>query len=58
MVSSDLFRGLPPISAIGFGRSAVSSPGRVPWPPAKITAFMASVHILTVGISSGYAARA
>ena len=31
--------GLPPISIIGFGRTAVSSLMRVPTPPARITAF-------------------
>jgi hypothetical protein len=31
--------GLPPISTIGFGRTAVSSLSREPNPPAKITAF-------------------
>src|SRR3954453_7398175 len=30
--------GIPPISTIGFGRSDVSSPRRVPSPPARITA--------------------
>src|SRR3569623_221132 len=29
--------GMPPISTIGFGRTAVSSPSRLPSPPAKIT---------------------
>src|SRR6218665_3473930 len=29
--------GIPPISTIGFGRTAVSSPMRVPRPPARIT---------------------
>ena len=32
--------GLPPISTIGLGRTAVSSLSRVPRPPARITAFM------------------
>ena len=32
--------GLPPISIIGLGRVEVSSEMRVPWPPARITAFM------------------
>lgn len=32
--------GMPPISTIGLGRTAVSSPKRVPNPPAKITAFI------------------
>ena len=31
--------GLPPISTIGLGRTAVSSLSREPNPPAKITAF-------------------
>src|SRR6266851_7172947 len=31
--------GLPPISTIGFGRTAVSSLSREPKPPARITAF-------------------
>src|SRR5438309_6515963 len=30
--------GIPPTSTIGFGRSDVSSPRRVPSPPARITA--------------------
>src|SRR5918993_1329995 len=30
--------GIPPISTIGFGRTDVSSPKRVPKPPARITA--------------------
>lgn len=34
--------GLPPISTIGFGRTAVSSLSREPNPPAKITAFTRS----------------
>src|SRR5262245_47773727 len=29
--------GMPPISTIGLGRTAVSSPSRVPRPPARIT---------------------
>ena len=29
---------MPPISTIGFGRTEVSSPRRVPKPPARITA--------------------
>src|SRR6478609_11759047 len=33
--------GLPPISTIGFGRTAVSSLSREPKPPARITAFTA-----------------
>jgi hypothetical protein len=32
--------GLPPISTIGFGRTAVSSLSREPKPPARITAFI------------------
>src|ERR1700679_3256486 len=32
--------GLPPISTIGLGRTAVSSAIRVPRPPARITAFI------------------
>src|SRR5437762_493204 len=33
--------GLPPISTMGFGRTAVSSLSREPNPPAKMTAFTA-----------------
>src|SRR5215203_4846563 len=32
--------GMPPISIIGFGRSAVSSPSLVPRPPARMTVFI------------------
>src|SRR6202012_1114883 len=32
--------GRPPISTIGLGRTAVSSPSRLPSPPAKITVFI------------------
>ena len=34
--------GRPPISTIGLGRNSVSSRRRVPNPPARITAFMAT----------------
>src|SRR3989344_730619 len=38
--------GLPPISTIGFGRTAVSSLMRVPYPPARMTAFMVLLSIM------------
>src|SRR5688500_18726033 len=33
--------GRPPISTMGLGRVSVSSASRVPWPPARITTFIA-----------------
>src|SRR5215217_397803 len=40
--------GLPPISTMGLGRKTVSSERRVPNPPAKITAFIGSLLLLTM----------
>lgn len=36
--------GIPPTSTIGFGRTDVSSPSRVPNPPARITTFVKTFH--------------
>src|SRR5713226_3756615 len=46
--------GRPPISISGFGRVAVSSPIRVPLPPASMTAFIA---LLVRSLSTGTLAK-
>jgi hypothetical protein len=44
--------GLSPISTIGLGRTAVSSDNRVPWPPARITAFINQAPFLYMQIQA------
>lgn len=37
--------GIPPTSTIGFGRTEVSSPKRVPKPPARMAAWIAMFYL-------------